>query len=125
MLDFDLLSEVNRAYGQDMGDAVLKRAASIVLSVAPSPRLVFRYGGEEFVLLAEAHNAEARGLAETVRAEIAAQNGLIPAVTVSCGVAEVGARRTLGGARPRRLRPSRRQALGTQPRGRGRAHLSR
>jgi diguanylate cyclase (GGDEF)-like protein len=89
MLDLDLLGEINAAYGHDMGDAVLKRAASVVRRTAPSGRLVFRYGGEEFVMLAPTRNGEARELAERVRMEIAAQNGDIPAITVSCGIAEL------------------------------------
>ena len=89
MLDLDLLGEINAAYGHEMGDAVLKRAASVVRAVAPSPRLAFRYGGEEFVVLTHRANGEARELAERVRMEIAAQNGAIPAITVSCGVAEL------------------------------------
>ena len=89
LLDLDLLRELNLAYGHDMGDAVLKRAASVIQRVAPSPRLAFRYGGEEFVVLTETGNGEARELAERIRMEIAAQNGAIPAITVSCGVAEL------------------------------------
>jgi diguanylate cyclase (GGDEF)-like protein len=89
MLDFDLFKEVNEGYGHLVGDAVLRRGASILRSAAASPRLAFRYGGEEFVLLAEAGEDEAVDLAESVRAEIACQNGALPAVTISCGVAEL------------------------------------
>jgi diguanylate cyclase (GGDEF)-like protein len=89
MLDFDLFKELNDSYGRSVGDAVLRRAASVVRSAAASPRLAFRCGGEEFVLLADADADDARGLAEQVRAEIAGQNGALPAVTVSCGVVEL------------------------------------
>ena len=89
MLDLDLLRELNLAYGHEMGDAVLKRAASVIQAAAPSPRLAFRYGGEEFVVLTETANGEARALAERIRMEVAAQNGAIPAITVSCGIAEL------------------------------------
>jgi diguanylate cyclase (GGDEF)-like protein len=89
MLDLDLLREINAAYGHDMGDAVLKRAASAVRAAAPSPRAAFRYGGEEFVVLTQTTNGQARELAERIRLEIAGQNGAIPAITVSCGIAEL------------------------------------
>ena len=89
MLDLDLLREVNESYGRDVGDAVLKRAASVLRATVPFPRLAFRYGGEAFVLLVEPQNGDAGELAERVRAEIAAQNGSLPAVTVSCGVVEL------------------------------------
>ena len=40
-------------------------------------------------MLTETANGEARALAERIRMEIAAQNGAIPAITVSCGIAEL------------------------------------
>jgi diguanylate cyclase (GGDEF)-like protein/putative nucleotidyltransferase with HDIG domain len=89
MMDLDLLRQVNESYGRDVGDAVLKRTASVIRSTVPFPRLAFRYGGEEFVVLVEPQNGEASELAERVRAEIAAQNGALPTVTVSCGIAEL------------------------------------
>jgi diguanylate cyclase (GGDEF)-like protein/putative nucleotidyltransferase with HDIG domain len=89
MMDVDGLRQVNESYGNGIGDAVVKRAASVLRSSVPFPRLAFRYGGEEFVVLLEPQNGEATELAEEVRAEIAAQNGALPAVTVSCGVAEL------------------------------------
>ena len=91
MLDFDLFKEVNEGYGHVVGDAVLRRGASVLRSAAASPRLAFRYGGEEFVLLAEASEDEAVELAERVRADVACQNGALPAVTISCGVAGIDA----------------------------------
>ena len=89
MLDFDRFSEINDSHGREVGDAVLRRGASVLRSVAASPRLVFRYGGEEFVVLAGATEGDARGLAEQVRTEMALQNGSLPSVTVSCGVAQL------------------------------------
>ncbi len=91
MLDFDLFKEVNEGYGHIVGDAVLRRGASVLRSAAASSRLAFRYGGEEFVLLAEAGEDEAVELAENVRADIARQNGALPAVTISCGIAGLDA----------------------------------
>ena len=87
MLDLDHLDELNERHGYDIGDAVLRRAAAVLRDVAPSPRLAFRYGGEEFVLLVPGDGDVARAVAEQARAAIASQNGEIPAVTVSCGVA--------------------------------------
>src|SRR5688572_3295246 len=88
MLDFDMFHEVNERYGHAVGDAVLRRAASVLRDVSTSPRLAFRYGGEEFVMLVPGDEDEARAMAETARAQISQLNGNLPAVTVSCGVAE-------------------------------------
>ena len=89
MVDFDRFEEVNDEFGRDVGDGVLRRGASILRTAAPSPRLAFRYGGKGFVVLAEAREEEAQELAERIRAEAAAQNGSLPTVTVSCGVAHL------------------------------------
>ena len=88
MIDFDVFHEVNERYGHAVGDAVLRRAAGVLRDAVPSPRLAFRYGGEEFVLIVPGDEEDARMLAEEARMEIAALNGDLPAVTVSCGVAD-------------------------------------
>ena len=88
MLDFDAFNEVNERYGHAIGDAVLRRAAGVLRESLPSPRLAFRYGGEEFVLLLPGDEEDARMLAEGIRMRVAELNGDLPAVTVSCGVAD-------------------------------------
>jgi diguanylate cyclase (GGDEF)-like protein/putative nucleotidyltransferase with HDIG domain len=87
MFDFDLVREMNESYGRPVGDAVLRRGATVLRSLSTAPRLVFRLGGTEFVLLAELAADEATELAEQICAEVAAQNGALPSITVSCGVA--------------------------------------
>jgi diguanylate cyclase (GGDEF)-like protein len=87
MLDFDLFGRLNESYGRDISDAVLRRGASVLRSTATSPRLVFRVGGAEFVVLAELGGDEATKLAARICSTIGAQNGALPSVTVSCGVA--------------------------------------
>ncbi len=91
MLDFDRLGRLNESYGRDIGDAVLRRGASVLRSIATSPRLVFRVGGAEFVVLADLGGDEANDLAERICGTIGAQNGALPSVTVSCGVATLEA----------------------------------
>ena len=88
MLDFDMFNEVNERYGRAIGDAVLRRCAGVLRDKAPSPRLAFRYGGEEFVLVVPGDEEDGRMLAEEVRMQISGLNGRLPAVTVSCGVAQ-------------------------------------
>ena len=88
MLDFDMFNAVNERYGHAIGDAVLRRCAAVLRDAAPTPRLAFRYGGEEFVVLVPGDEEDARMLAEEVRVQISGLNGRLPAVTVSCGVAQ-------------------------------------
>ena len=50
MVDLDHFKKINDTYGHDIGDEVLKMVASI-LNKTLSKAKVFRYGGEEFVVL--------------------------------------------------------------------------
>jgi len=50
MVDLDHFKHINDTYGHDVGDEVLKMVAS-VLAKNSGPGKVFRYGGEEFVVL--------------------------------------------------------------------------
>lgn len=51
MLDLDNFKNVNDTYGHDMGDEVLQRASQAILSNIRAEDKLFRWGGEEFVLL--------------------------------------------------------------------------
>jgi diguanylate cyclase (GGDEF)-like protein len=50
MVDLDFFKKVNDSYGHDIGDEVLKMVASI-LNRTLSKAKVFRYGGEEFIVI--------------------------------------------------------------------------
>lgn len=50
MVDLDHFKKINDTYGHDIGDEVLKMVASILNSTFSKAK-VFRYGGEEFVVL--------------------------------------------------------------------------
>jgi len=72
MIDIDWFKSYNDNHGHLAGDAVLRRvAAALTAQTRPSDR-VYRYGGEEFlVLLPGASIAEAAGVAERQRAAVA------------------------------------------------------
>lgn len=50
LIDFDRFKQVNDRHGHPAGDAVLKQGMSFVASVLRKYDIVFRYGGEEFLL---------------------------------------------------------------------------
>jgi diguanylate cyclase (GGDEF)-like protein len=98
MLDIDDFKQVNDTYGHLQGDAVLRLVGEILESEARAVDQPARYGGEEFVVaLPETDTEGAVGLAERIRARIAAQgvprvdgDGAIR-VTASLGVASIPA----------------------------------
>ena len=60
MLDLDYFKKVNDQYGHDVGDDVLKEFATIMDMHLSSPDMLFRLGGEEFLILlhgADEHKA--------------------------------------------------------------------
>ncbi|MFP3156034.1 GGDEF domain-containing protein [Lachnospiraceae bacterium ZAX-1] len=58
MLDIDHFKKVNDNFGHDTGDIVLKRFADIISGAVRSEDSVFRYGGEEFLVLFETHSTD-------------------------------------------------------------------
>jgi diguanylate cyclase (GGDEF)-like protein len=76
MLDIDRFKRVNDAYGHEVGDEVLSFAGDLVRDVTRAADLSFRYGGEEFVVIApETTSAHAGELGERLRAAFAARSG--------------------------------------------------
>ena len=51
MLDLDNFKKTNDTYGHDVGDEVLRRTTQEILSRIRSADKLFRWGGEEFILL--------------------------------------------------------------------------
>ena len=87
-VDIDHFKRVNDTYGHDVGDLVLRKLAIILNGASRPEDLVFRNGGEEFlVLLPEASKEEAAVVAERLRNQVEA--ALMPHghnITVSLGV---------------------------------------
>lgn len=90
LFDLDRFKNVNDRFGHAAGDAVLQRAAKLLRDGARFTDQVFRWGGEEFAILASATSLEvAMVLAERLRISVAAQPFPVAgAVTISGGVAE-------------------------------------
>lgn len=91
-LDLDNFKCVNDDFGHAVGDKVLRRVAQTIASEIRSTDGLFRWGGEEFLLLCtDTPEPDLLNLAEKLRNKIAAINwndivGL-PAMTCSFGVA--------------------------------------
>lgn len=90
LIDIDHFKQVNDTHGHLAGDAVLCELVNIVQHKIRSADLLFRWGGEEFVVLAVSTGyRDAQTLAEHLRARVAAHR--FPAagsLTISIGVAE-------------------------------------
>jgi len=97
MLDVDHFKAVNDTYGHATGDDVLKQVADCIGHCVRGSDIVFRYGGEEFlILLANTSEEGALRLAERIRNELArhlhlAGDGIPMRVTASLGVATLRA----------------------------------
>jgi diguanylate cyclase (GGDEF)-like protein len=91
MIDLDHFKSINDTYGHDKGDTVLARVARILTDTMRRTDDVFRWGGEEFVILMEETAADEAGLvADRLRALIE-QAEMIKGrtVTASFGVAQL------------------------------------
>ncbi|HWM82899.1 MAG TPA: GGDEF domain-containing protein [Pseudolabrys sp.] len=88
LIDIDHFKSFNDRFGHARGDAVLRQIATEIMATVRSVDPVFRFGGEEFVVLAEGLNSEmAVVLGERLRASIAASGNATGRVTVSIGIA--------------------------------------
>jgi len=93
MLDIDRFKQINDNYGHIVGDAVLKSFADCIMECMRSSDIVFRYGGEEFVILLR--NTELVGailLAERMRVRVEKMkfdyNNIKLNISVSIGLSE-------------------------------------
>ena len=95
MLDIDDFKKVNDTYGHDCGDAVLRYVADTVSRGVRKKDNVFRWGGEEILVLINADEGRAADIAERIRKDIAAspvsyRNNVHVSVTVTIGIAPYG-----------------------------------
>jgi len=96
LLDVDHFKRINDTHGHPIGDEVLRQVAEAVTENVRPSDFVFRYGGEEFlIVLVETSLRQAATIAERMRQALATKaitaSGLEPFhVTVSIGAAEHG-----------------------------------
>lgn len=85
LIDVDGFKSVNDNLGHAVGDEVLIRTARRIRASVCPHAVVVRWGGEEFLVVDRISADQVVGLAERIRAAVAAQAE--PPVTVSIGVA--------------------------------------
>ena len=90
MLDIDHFKQVNDTHGHGAGDDVLKAVAASIKNQLRNVDMVFRYGGEEFLILLSNTSREAAALVgERLRCAVQAEdypaNGCTVELTVSLG----------------------------------------
>ena len=99
IFDLDHFKQINDNYGHSTGDDVLRESVECCKQAMRSTDMVFRFGGEEFVILLPGVNASGAALAaERLRSIIekhvfTSREGTVP-VTISAGVASLTARDT-------------------------------
>jgi diguanylate cyclase (GGDEF)-like protein len=95
-IDIDHFKRINDDCGHQMGDRVLREVARILTASLRKTDYVFRYGGDEFVvLMPETDSERASMLAERIRAAVKREAGEIAPsrfrVSLSIGVADCSA----------------------------------
>ncbi|HEY3407269.1 MAG TPA: diguanylate cyclase [Propionicimonas sp.] len=89
--DIDHFKQVNDTHGHQRGDDVLRDVAYLIRKTVRRFELVYRMGGEEFLVLLPGHNlAEAGGVAERIRAAVEHGRPGGVDVTMSLGAVEFG-----------------------------------
>lgn len=94
LCDIDHFKIINDRHGHDVGDKVIRAVAAQLRDAVRDTDALGRWGGEEFlIILPDTDGAEARILAERIRAAIEAAAQPLPNdahVTISLGVSSVG-----------------------------------
>ncbi|AZR74057.1 hypothetical protein BBF96_12020 [Anoxybacter fermentans] len=93
MIDIDNFKKFNDTYGHDIGDEILKLVARTIKKCVRQTDCVFRFGGEEFVVLLPDSNIDnAKQVAERIRISISETK--IPhlnnvSITISAGLSHL------------------------------------
>ncbi len=90
LMDIDHFKQVNDTHGHAIGDKVLCELVNVVRNNIRTSDLLFRWGGEEFVILAPSTSYRAaEKLAETLRSKVSLHKiETVGNITISLGVAE-------------------------------------
>ena len=99
MCDLDNFKRINDTYGHDCGDLILKTVANIISCDVRKDDEVFRYGGEEILVMVRADKEVTAHVAERIRADIEKErvsyNSEDIGITVTIGVASYRADKSI------------------------------
>ena len=88
LVDIDHFKSFNDRFGHTAGDDVLKRIAATIMATVRADDLVFRFGGEEFVVICDGMaGTTALALGERIRRSVATSGESAARVSVSMGIA--------------------------------------
>lgn len=93
MIDIDRFKRFNDEFGHDAGDVVMQYVAQLMLDTVGDAGSCYRFGGEEFtILMPQADESQAFGMAEQLRQKVATTplshaGRILGLVSVSIGVA--------------------------------------
>jgi len=91
MIDADNFKSINDLYGHQFGDIIIKELATIIRENSRKSDICGRYGGDEFIILAEISNDKsiifAKKLLEKIRNHIFKYKEISIKTTVSIGIA--------------------------------------
>ncbi len=92
-IDIDKFKSINDEYGHAVGDKVLKALAKLMRQTTRRSEWVYRFGGEEFIILCSGETLEsmtklAERLRGSVEQQVATKEYLPKGFTISLGVAE-------------------------------------
>lgn len=94
MIDIDHFKHINDTHGHQVGDEVLRAVADAIKTITRETDMIFRYGGEEFVVVLSKTNADGAAIiAERIREHIDSLQTCIETnavhATVSAGVSSL------------------------------------
>src|SRR5262249_12046946 len=93
MIDIDSFKDINGGYGHAIGDEVIRAVSATIRDSTREVDFCGRYGGDEFgVVLVNTTQAQARPIAERIRARVAAiwlDHAPELTFSVSIGMAEI------------------------------------
>ena len=86
--DIDFFKKINDTYGHQVGDLALKQLSQLVLKYCSNEFELFRYGGEEFVILSRLADDITLALFQNIMSDVRA-NFIVEGnnVTISAGIA--------------------------------------